>query len=140
MTGIKYLAAGFKYEPYITVNIVLTGIIILIMIYSGIFNPAKNNYPVTCIHEKITGKPCISCGLSHSFSLILRGRIAEAYDWNRYGLRIFLFFFAQLLMRITFSVFYLKAGDYRKQLIIYDITGTTVIFLIAFLPFLTYIL
>lgn len=126
-------------EPYLMVNTALAGVIIIIMIYSGIFSPETNNYPVECVHEKVTGQQCVSCGLSHSFSLIIRGKIYEAYAWNSYGLRIFLFFAGQLIMRILFSKIYLARPDSRKQLIIYDIAGSSVLFLIAFMPFLVYI-
>jgi len=139
MTLINKLPEAFRTKPYITVNLVLALVIVVIFLYAAVFSPQKNNYPVVCIHEKITGKPCVSCGLSHSFSLILRGKINEALSWNPYGLRIFLFFLAQLLMRITFSVFYLRGEEYRKQLIIYDISGTILLFLFAFYPFLAFI-
>jgi hypothetical protein len=123
-------------EPYLILNIFFAGVIILIFIYSGIFSPDQNNYPVVCLHEKLTGKPCFSCGLSHSFSLIFRGRIHEAYQWNIYGMRVFLFFVSQLLLRIFFSLNYLKYNNTRKQLIIIDSIGSAVIFLITFWPFL----
>jgi hypothetical protein len=128
-----------KDEPYLIINIVLAGIILLIMAYSGIFSPEKNNYPVVCIHEKLTGQPCVSCGLSHSISLILRGRIEEAYKWNTYGMRVFLFFVSQLFMRILFSRIYVNHPESRKQLIIFDIIGSIVIFIITFMPFLIYL-
>jgi hypothetical protein len=128
-----------KDEPYLIINIVLAGVILLIMAYCGIFSPEKNNYPVVCIHEKLTGQPCVSCGLSHSISLILRGRIEEAYRWNIYGMRVFLFFVSQLFMRILFSRVYIKHPESRKQLIIFDIIGSSLIFIITFLPFLIYI-
>ena len=127
---------GLANKPYIIINIIFAGVILLILAYSGIFSPEKDNYPVVCIHEKLTGEPCISCGLSHSFSLIVRGRVEEAYQWNRYGMRIFLFFFSQLILRVAFSIFYLKYSDTRKQLIIVDSIGTVIIFLIAFWPFI----
>jgi hypothetical protein len=126
-------------EPYIIINIFFAGVILLIIAYSGIFSPVKDNYPVTCIHEKLTGELCISCGLSHSFSLIVRGRIAEAYQWNIYGMRVFLFFLSQLILRVAFSVFYLKYQNTRKQLIITDSIGSGLIFLIAFWPYIIYI-
>jgi hypothetical protein len=129
----------FRNEPYLIINTVLAGVVLLIIAYSGIFSPEKNNYPVECIHEKLTGQPCVSCGLSHSFSLILTGRIEEAYKWNRYGMRVFLFFVAQLLMRIIFSSIYIKHPESRKQLILFDIIGSSVIFIIAFIPFLIYL-
>jgi hypothetical protein len=126
----------FRNEPYLVINIVFAGVILLIMAYSGIFSPEKDKYPVACIHEKLTGQPCVSCGLSHSFSLILRGRINEAYQWNKCGMRVFLFFASQLFMRIIFSSYYIKHQKSRKQLIVFDIIGSSLIFLIAFLPFI----
>lgn len=129
--------AGFSNEPYIILNITFAGLIILIIAYSFIFSPDKNNYPVICIHEKITGRPCISCGLSHSFSLIVRGRIHEAYEWNVYGMRVFLFFVSQLVLRIVFSVYYLKYPVTGKQLIIIDSIGSGIMFLLTFWPFLS---
>jgi len=123
-------------EPYLFINIIFAGVILLIFAYSGFFSPVKDNYPVACIHEKLTGQPCVSCGLSHSFSLIVRGRIDEAYQWNRYALRIFIFFLAQLILRVSFSVFYLRYANTRKQLIMVDCIGSGILFLVAFWPFI----
>lgn len=130
---------SFRNDHYLLINLIFAGVILLVFAYSGFFSPVKDNYPVACIHEKITGEPCISCGLSHSFSLILRGRISEAFEWNVYGFRIFLFFALQLVMRIAFSIFYVKNSGTRKQLIIYDITASTVLFLVSFMPYIEYI-
>jgi hypothetical protein len=126
-------------ESYLIINIVFAGVILLIMAYSGFFSPVKNNYPVVCIHEKITGEPCVSCGLSHSFSLILRGDINRAYQWNRYGMRVFLFFAGQFLLRIFFSLLYIRYPATRKQLILFDIIGSSALFLFTFMPFVIYI-
>jgi uncharacterized membrane protein YhaH (DUF805 family) len=127
-------------EPYLIINISLAVVILLVIAYSGIFSPEKNNYPVTCLHEKLTGEPCVSCGLSHSFSLIVRGRINEAYMWNLYGMRVFLFFASQLILRLAFSVFYLKNPGTRKQLVVVDCIGSGLIFLLSFWPFIISIL
>ena len=133
------LTVRFRNEPYLLINFILAGVILLVFIYSGFFSPDKDNYPVVCIHEKLTGEQCASCGLSHSFSLILRGRISEAYDWNLYGLRVFIFFAAQILMRVVFSVFYLKYPGSGKQLITYDIAVSVMLFIVSFLPFIKWI-
>jgi len=127
--------SGIRNHLYLKVNFVFAGVILLVLVYSGIFSPDKNNYPIICIHEKLTGLPCFSSGLSHSFSLIIRGRIEEAYQWNIYGMRVFVFFALQLLMRIVFSLIYNKYENIRKYLIRYDIAGSVLIFAIAFYPF-----
>ncbi len=127
--------SDLKLSAYLKINIVFAGVILLIIAYSGIFSPDKNNYPVICLHEKLTGLPCFSCGLSHSFSLIVRGRIAEADQWNIYGLRVFLFFVSQLFMRVWFSVLWIRKRNYSQQIINYDIAGSVILFLITFYPF-----
>ena len=134
--SLNQLKTSLRNEPYLFINIFFAGVILLIIAYSGIFSPDKDNYPVVCIHQKLTGQPCFSCGLSHSFSLIVRGRVSEAYQWNIYGMRVFLFFASQLILRIVFSIFYLKFTDTRKQLILVDCIGSGIIFLFAFWPFI----
>jgi hypothetical protein len=136
----KNVKVRLRNEPYLIINLFLAGVILLIIAYSGIFSPEKDNYPVVCIHEKLTGEQCVSCGLSHSFSLIVRGRITEAYQWNQNGMRVFLFFVSQLFVRIAFSIFYLKYPGTRKQLIIVDCIGSGVVFLVAFWPFIVKII
>ncbi len=123
-------------DPYLTVNIVFTGLIVLIFAYSAIFSPDRNDYPVVCVHEQLTGQPCASCGISHSFSLILRGRMEEAYEWNQNGMRVFLFFLLQAVMRVFFSLFYIREGAAGRHLIVYDIAGSVLMFLISFMPFI----
>jgi hypothetical protein len=138
--NVQVTKARIWNEPYLIINIFFAGVILLVFAYSGFFSPEKDNYPVTCYHEQLTGTPCASCGLSHSFSLIVRGRFDDAYHWNRYGMRIFLFFAAQLVLRAAFSIFYLKYPDTRKQLIITDCIGSGIIFLVSFCPFMVSII
>ena len=132
----NYLKKLFS-EPYHIVNLFFTMAILIVFAYFGIFSPEKNNYPVVCLHEKLTGQPCISCGLSHGFSLIMRGKIDEAKQWNPYAFRVFLFFVAQFIFRIKFTIISIKQPDIRKQLIIYDSIASLLVFLISFLPFMT---
>jgi len=146
MTALKpksnffsFVRSLFRNQPYLIINIILAGVVIFVFAYSGFFSPVKDNYPVVCIHEKLTGEPCVSCGLSHSFSLIMRGRISEAYEWNAYGLRVFIFFAGQLLMRIVFSIFYMKYPGSGKYLIVYDSVVSAMFFLVSFLPFIEWI-
>ncbi len=133
------LFKDLKKSPYIAVNVSLAGIIFMIFIYAALFSPEKNNYPVTCIHEQLTGEPCVSCGLSHSFSLTIRMRFGEAQTWNPYGLRVFMFFLIQMVMRITLPIAYLKFQGLRKQLIIFDAVISSIMFFFSFYPFLKYI-
>lgn len=136
---MKSFRVILKSEPYLIINLVIAGIIVMILIYSGIFTSEKDKYPIPCIHEKITGEECVSCGISHSFSLILRGRFEEAVKWNSYSPAVFMFFAVQLLMRIAFSFLYLRLKNARPALIGVDIAVSAVMFVIVFLPFMKYI-
>ncbi|MBM3419505.1 MAG: DUF2752 domain-containing protein [Bacteroidetes bacterium] len=108
--------------------------------YSGIFSPDSGDYPVQCMHELITGSECTSCGLSHGFSLILRGRFSEAAEWNPGSMRIFLFFALQLLLRLALPVIChgLPGRRERNNLVLADSAVTIVMFLVAFFPLLRY--
>ncbi|HEX2968715.1 MAG TPA: DUF2752 domain-containing protein [Bacteroidales bacterium] len=132
----KTLKIRLPEEPYLFINLILAGIIILMLCYFIVFSPESNNYPVSCIHEKLTGQPCPSCGLSHSLSLILRGSFSKASEWNIFGMRIFIFFISQLLLRIVFSFYFLKLKYGRNNLIFIDATGSGIMVLLTFWPFL----
>lgn len=141
MIKTQHYIAGLRLrnEPYLIINIFFAFLIAGIMLYSLIFSPEKNNYPVACIHEKITDQECASCGLSHSFSLILKGRIDEAMEWNANGLRVFLFFIFQFVFRIGFSFAYVLRSRYRQEIIIADSVATSLMLIIAFLPFIRWL-
>lgn len=101
---MKNKFGSFFKEPYHIINLCFAGIIILIFIYSGIFSAEKNNHPIKSTCEILTGQPCESTGLSRSFSEIVRFKFESAKSYNQYGIRIFMFFFLQFLLRIISSV------------------------------------
>jgi len=121
---------------YLAVNIIFAGVILLIMGYSVFYSPDEEKYPVPCVHEKLTGEQCPSCGLSHAFSLIVRGRIDEALEWNRASAGVFLFFAFQLLLRIALGIRLFTTDRYIRQISVADSTVSTLTALAAFFPFL----
>jgi hypothetical protein len=124
-------------RPYLVINLVLAAVIILIFAYSAVFSPDSGNYPVACVHEAVLGEPCPSCGMSHAFSLILRGRIDEAREWNYYSVTLFLFFAVQLFFRLFFSVAdRLSAARpiAGKVVLLSDIVISSVMVLVVFYP------
>jgi len=123
-------------RPYFLLNLILAGVILLIMGYSLFYSPDENRYPVPCVHEKLTGEPCPSCGLSHAFSLIVRGRIDEALEWNSYSMRVFIFFAVQLFMRIGLALATLKGNIDLRRVGVTDAVVSSVMTLAAFYPFL----
>jgi len=125
-------------NAYQLINLIFAGIIILIFIYSGFFSPGENNYPVKCIHEQIIGQPCPSCGLSRSFSSIMRGDISTAEMYNKYGMRIFLFFLFHLVMRLSNIVYLLRKPSQINKLIVIDSSLAIITFALAFRQFFTF--
>jgi len=108
----------------------------LIMGYSVFYSPDEEKYPVPCVHEKITGEACPSCGLSHAFSLLVRGRIDEAMEWNRASAGVFLFFAFQLLARIVIGIRLFYTDRYIRQISIADSAVSSLSAFAAFFPFL----
>jgi len=88
----------------------------------------------------ITGEPCPSCGLSRSFSYIIRGDIAAAEMQNVYGMRVFLFFLFQLVMRLSNIVYLLRKPIYLKELTLADSLIAIITFMLAFRQFFFYYL
>ncbi len=123
-------------RAYFAVNAILAGVILLIMGYSVFYSPDENNYPVVCIHEKLTAEQCPSCGLSHAFSLIIRGRIDEGLQLNSASLRVFLFFALQLVMRLALGARSLVTVRWLKQMTRGDALISSVMAICAFYPFL----
>jgi len=121
---------------YLAVNIIFAGVILLILGYSVFYSPDEEKYPVPCVHEKITGEQCPSCGLSHAFSLIVRGRIDEAMEWNRASAGVFLFFAFQLLLRIVLGIRIIFTDRYIRQISIADSAVSALSAFAAFFPFL----
>ena len=123
-------------RAYLHINMIFAGVILLIMGYSGFYSPDEDKYPVACIHETLTGEPCPSCGLSHAFSLIVRGRFDEALQWNSASAGVFLFFALQLAMRIALGAWAYRTDKYLSELSVADAIVSSLMALVAFFPFL----
>ncbi|MCU0459766.1 MAG: DUF2752 domain-containing protein [Bacteroidales bacterium] len=135
-TGRTGLSAAPSGKQYFLLNVILAGVIVLIIGYSFFYSPDEERYPVPCIHEKLTGEPCPSCGLSHAFSLIVRGRISEAMEWNSHSMRLFIFFAIQLVMRAGLAVTALREVRNLRVIAVTDAAVSAVMTLTAFYPFL----
>ena len=134
---VKRLPTGAS-GSYQLINYIIAGIIVSIFIYSGIFSPVTNKYPVSCVHEQLTGMSCPSCGMSHSFSYIIRGDFKEAVAWNEYGPRVFLFFLFQLFLRISNIIILKRKPNIIRQLTSFDIGLSIISVGLGFWQFVVY--
>jgi hypothetical protein len=122
-------------SPYIIINGIFIVVLLGIFSYSALFSAGRNHYPIHSSLEILKENKEISSGLSRSFSELIRGRIDSARKYNEHGLRIFLFFLIQLLMRPFFL--FLSMRNYQRMSLVYiDAATSIVLFLIAFWPFI----
>ena len=123
-------------KPYIKINGLFSVIILLIFVYSAIFSTEKKNHPIPSFYSEVSGVNTVSSGLSGSFSEIFRGKFNSAGKYNIHGIRIFIFFSCQFVLRILFSIIYYCKISFRRLVIISDSTISSIFFIICFWPFI----
>jgi hypothetical protein len=128
---------GYLKDNYLIVNVVFAGIIVAIIGYSYIFGSKGWDYPVPSGPEILSGEDSASTGLSRSFSAIVRFNFDEANRHNPYGLQIFLFFFIQLILRIS-AIMVISKGMkiHRQTMVMFDVTLSVLMFVLLFQPFI----
>jgi hypothetical protein len=131
---------GPFHHPYILINLILAGILAGVIGYSALFSPEGDKYLVRCTHQLLSGNSCPTCGLSHSFSAMVRFNFEEARQLSPFGPRIFIFVSGQLLLRIIFSVVWLRVTVMRELLIWTDAALALIFFAWAFAPLINYLL
>jgi hypothetical protein len=119
-------------RSYHIINGTLAGIILIILIYAGLFSAAKNNHPIPSIYECITGEPSPSSGMSRAFSEIIRGNLDAARRYNPDSLLIFTFFGIQLLQRLSVSLLLVRKRPPIRYLMIPDLATSLGLFLFCF--------
>jgi hypothetical protein len=127
----KYIKNILFQSDYLLINTVFFIFLSLIFIYSLVFSNS-GVYPIKSACSQFP-ELCISKGLSRAFSQILSGNFEKAMSLNPYSIRIFIFFGLQLLLRLFFSILYLKF--LLKRIIMIDIFISVLLFIYEFTPF-----
>jgi hypothetical protein len=117
-------------NSYFTINLLIAGGIVIIMIYSGIFSASGTPHPIRSMHTN----PVASTGLSRAFSELIRGNYTQALRYNIYSVRIFIFFSIQIIIRTAWAIFLFRNIFSKNSLAIADILIAVLLFLWAFLP------
>lgn len=115
-------------EPYIIINLIFALLLVAIFCYFGTFS-STDAYPISAI----TRQTVTSTGLQRALSELMRGNLNTALQLNIYSLGIFIFFITELLIRLIFSIIYIKT-DKKKKIIIADAIISIILFLSAFMP------
>jgi hypothetical protein len=123
--------------PYRVLNWIFLFVLILVLAYSAVFSPEKKNYPIPSGSRFFSAKPVPSTGLSRSFSAIMRLRFCDARRYNPHGIRLFLFFFIQIFMRIAALILVSRLPERSLRILFYTDAGlSAALFVACFWPFL----
>jgi hypothetical protein len=63
------------------------------------------NLPNVCSFQRHTGLPCPGCGLTHSLTEIMHGRISKGFDYHSLGLPTFVYIMLQTIYRGAWLAF-----------------------------------
>jgi hypothetical protein len=125
-------------DPYRVLNRIFLSVLILILGYSALFSPEKKNHPIPSGSRFFSASPVPSTGLSRSFSAIMRFRLKDARQYNPQGIRLFLFFFIQIFLRIAALVLVSRLPEPSIKTLYYtDALVSAALFIFCFWPFLT---
>ncbi len=123
--------------PYRVLNRIFLSVLILILAYSALFSPEKKNHPIPSGSRFFSSAAVPSTGLSRSFSAIVRFRFHDARQYNPHGIRVFLFFFMQIFMRIAALVLVSRMAEPSLKILFYADGGiSAALFVACFWPFL----
>jgi hypothetical protein len=123
--------------PYRLLNRIFLSVLILILAYSALFSPERNNHPIPSGSRFFSSATVPSTGLSRSFSAIMRFRFHDAHRFNPHGIRLFLFFFMQLFMRIGALWLASRLPERSLKALYYaDALLSATLFIACFWPFL----
>jgi len=117
-----------KDDSYHIINVIIAGIILAILIYSGIFSASGIPHPI----KSQTIEPTVSTGLSRAFSEIVRLNFKKSIEFNPYSIHIFLFFFIQFFLRFFMSLLLLSSHFSKNLLLFADILVSVLLFLWSF--------
>ncbi|HUW05104.1 MAG TPA: hypothetical protein VMW01_02485 [Williamwhitmania sp.] len=126
-------------DPYIQINLIFAGVVVAMLIYSGIFT-GQGGHPIPSFYEMITGTTSPSSGLSRAFSELVRFNVVKARALNSHAVSLFLFFVVELLLRIVFSAVVCVKHNHEKIIVSLDIVQLVLYFSIAFFPFFAFFL
>lgn len=114
------------------IGVTFAGVILYSLIYKA------NSHPIPALLTEITGEMPPSKGLSASFSEIVRGNLELAKTFNPYGIRIFVFFALQVLLRPFVSIILSLKGDGVTRIAHADAIASIALFAFCFWPLITY--
>jgi len=121
-------------DTYSIVNAIFIIVILLIITFS-FFYPNYKGFSAF-LQQPGGNREIISEGLTRSFSSIVRLDFETANRFNPFGIRIFLFFIIQLIMRISFSVIVKKEFIAVWIIAVADSLFSTALMLYCFAPFI----
>jgi hypothetical protein len=116
-----------RQNAYLQINLIIASLIGLIFLYAFLY-PLLHTFQIAAI----TGQEVASTGLSRAFAEIVRLHFNQAFQFNRYALHVFGFFFFQFFARITIGLLLFYKTIQRNKLLSIDIILSVLLFLWGF--------
>ncbi len=117
-------------DPYAAVSLIFFLLLSGFFFYFWFFFPAQ--HPVPCLIKTLTGKDCVSCGMSRAISGYMHFNFHSSS--NKFAFPVFLFFVVQWLARALAAMqFFLRETSAKWQIKL-DCIISISLFLLAFLP------
>jgi hypothetical protein len=108
------------------------GIILAVFVVSFIHVPDPKERPSLCVHARLLGKKCPTCGLMDGFSSIVRGRFGPARGYQSNSEVTFVFMVVQLFIRILVILLLYRTRISAKIIYNIDLTLFMVLFIVLF--------
>ena len=128
---MRYSSPAFSYQM---INIFAGIIIIGVIAWTALFDSYSENM-VECVYLVNLGEECSTCGITRSFSEMIKGDFYTASLYNRSGPLVFIFFVSQFVLRIvvTLILINIRQGKKRFSALAYsDSTISLLLFLLCF--------
>lgn len=122
-------------STYTIINICFACIAAGVLLYATLYT---NNHPIPSLLTNHTGISTPSYGLSRSFSMIIRGDIEDALAMNPHSVRVFIFFAAQLAMRLVAIALAKRIPQKATPIVATDIVLSIALFAYCFAPLIAY--
>jgi len=119
---------SYEIDSYRKINMIFMAIIMFVFFYSFMLPYLSFGFRSSC--EGMPLSYCKSRGLTRAFSQILRLNFEQAVALNPYSIKIFLFFFVQLIARFSINTI-VRVSNFKK-VVTADICCSGLFFIFSF--------
>lgn len=114
---------------YRLLNLAFAVAILAVFLYCLLAVP-RGGVRLECIHVRLLGHSCASCGLTRAFARLLHADLVGALALNPVSVKVFCFFSVQLLLRVLALVWSCRWS--LKRYVLADVVLSCLFFMYSF--------